>query len=71
MAELGRAAFGEDKQRSFKSVVDCFEKIGQERCAVIRFRETFVPASSVEGFSFSLAGTKLELHETSSETRKF
>lgn len=31
MAELGRAAFGEDKQRSFKSVVDCFEKIGQER----------------------------------------
>lgn len=31
MAELGRATFGEDKQRAFKSVVDCFEKIGQER----------------------------------------
>ena len=30
VAELGRAAFGEDRQRSFKSVVDCFEKIGQE-----------------------------------------
>lgn len=30
MAELGRATFGEDKQRSFKSVVDCFENIGKE-----------------------------------------
>lgn len=30
IAELGRAAFGEDKQRSFKSVIDCFDKIGQE-----------------------------------------
>ena len=31
MAELGRATFGEDKQRSFKSVVDCFAQIGEER----------------------------------------
>lgn len=31
MAELGRAVFGEDRERSFKSVVDCFDKIGQER----------------------------------------
>lgn len=30
LAELGRAAFGEDKQRLFTSVVDCFEQIGQE-----------------------------------------
>lgn len=30
VAELGRATFGEDKERLFKSVVDCFEKIGEE-----------------------------------------
>ncbi|RMX50459.1 hypothetical protein pdam_00018310 [Pocillopora damicornis] len=30
VAELGRATFGEDKQRSFKSVVDCFAQIGEE-----------------------------------------
>ena len=35
------------------------------------FRKTFVPVSSVVGFSFSRAGTKLELYETSFETRKF
>lgn len=35
VAELGRAAFGEDKQRSFKSVVDCFEKIGQESASYL------------------------------------
>ncbi|CAH3195503.1 unnamed protein product [Porites evermanni] len=30
IAELGRAAFGEDRQRTFKMVVDCFERIGEE-----------------------------------------
>ena len=37
IAELGRAAFGEDRQRSFKSVVDCFERMGEERFATSTF----------------------------------
>ena len=37
IAELGRAAFGEDRQRSFKSVVDFFERIGEERFATSTF----------------------------------
>ena len=35
--ELGRAAFGEDRQRSFKIVLDCFERIGEERFAISTF----------------------------------
>lgn len=30
VAELGRAVFGEDRERSFKIIVDCFEQVGQE-----------------------------------------
>ena len=31
VAELGRGVFGEDRERSFKIIVDCFEQVGQER----------------------------------------
>lgn len=31
MTELGKGTFGEDRVQTFKSVVECFEKIGQER----------------------------------------
>ena len=33
--EIGKAVFGEDRERSFKDVVACFEQLGQERLAKI------------------------------------
>ena len=34
MTELGKGTFGEDRQQTFKGIVDCFERIGEERLVV-------------------------------------
>lgn len=50
IAELGRAAFGEDRQRSFKSVVDFFERIGEERFATSTFLGFIMKNSALTEF---------------------
>ncbi|KAM7449264.1 hypothetical protein ABFA07_002820 [Porites harrisoni] len=48
IVELGRAAFGEDRQRSFKSVVDFFERIGEESAGYL-LEEVFLDLETLFG----------------------
>ena len=51
--EIGKAVFGEDRERSFKDVVACFEQLGQERLAKILV--VFFPLTSFGLRQFLLA----------------
>ena len=51
--EIGKAVFGEDRERSFKDVVACFEQLGQERLAKILV--VFFPFTSFGLRQFLLA----------------